>query len=62
MKRLTPDALEALAFAERRLIEFDDEQGIAVLTVGRETFYADIPATKTDWFAAARKGPRGAGL
>lgn len=45
MKRLTREALETLAFAKRRLIEFDYEQGIAVVTVGRKVYYADLSAT-----------------
>jgi hypothetical protein len=44
MKRLSSDALEALAYAKHRPIEFDAEENIAVLTVGRDTYYAVIPA------------------
>lgn len=42
MKRLTSDALEALAFARGRLIEFDEAQGIMVLRDGRVTYYATV--------------------
>lgn len=44
MKRLTPAALEAMSYATGRAIEFDNEENIAVLTVGASTYYAVIPA------------------
>jgi hypothetical protein len=50
MTRLTMEALETLAFAKRRVIEIDDELGIAILTIGREKFYASLPATPA-WVA-----------
>lgn len=41
MKRLTMDALEALAFQNPGSeIEQSTEDNVAVLTVGRETYYA----------------------
>lgn len=51
MKRLTMEALETLAYARRRAIEVDDQLGIAVLTIGRDKFYASLPATP-EWSAS----------
>lgn len=42
MKRLSPDALEALAYAKGREIEVDNEQGIALVTVEGVTYYAQL--------------------
>ena len=43
MKRIPYQQLEDRAFLTRRLIEVDEEQGIAVVKIGRETFYATLP-------------------
>lgn len=42
MKRVTPEALDAIAWEHHRLIEVDEEQGVKVVQVGRTTFYADL--------------------
>jgi len=49
VKRVTPDALEALAHAEHIKIEIDTEQNIAVAQLGSTVYYArlaDPAATK----------------
>jgi hypothetical protein len=51
MKRISMDLLEQRAFVTRRCIEIDDRLGIAVLKIGRETFYASLPSTP-EWVAA----------
>jgi len=50
MKRISMDLLETRAFITGKLIEIDDALGIAVLKVGREVFYASLPAT-SEWCA-----------
>lgn len=45
MKRMSMEALESLAFAERLLIEVDAEQGIAVAEFGGCTYYARLDET-----------------
>ena len=42
MTRLSMNDLEALAFETGAPIEVDDAEGIAVLTRGREVFYAQL--------------------
>jgi hypothetical protein len=51
MKRITLHQLETRAFITGKLIEIDDALGIAVLKIGRETFYASLPAT-SEWVAS----------
>lgn len=43
-QRLTADALECLAFAKRRTVEIDTARNVAVLTIGRDTYYAELAA------------------
>lgn len=44
MKRLTPIDLENLAFSHGVDIEFDREENIAVIKIGRATYYSVLPA------------------
>lgn len=44
MKRTTLPALVTLAWDNGRSVEYDHEQNVAVLKLGRQTFYADLPA------------------
>jgi hypothetical protein len=45
VKRMTMIALEQLAFAEHIAIEVDNEQGIAVATLGYTVYYARLDDT-----------------
>jgi len=46
MKRLSRDDLEALADGKREDIEIDAEEGIAVVTIDGETYYATLSAVE----------------
>lgn len=43
MKRLSPSAIENLAFTTGRAIEVDEAGGVMVLVVAGQTYYADLP-------------------
>ena len=44
MKRTALETLVRLAWDNGASVEYDAEQGIAVCKIGREVFYADLPA------------------
>ena len=44
MKRTALDTLVRLAWDNGASVEYDAEQNVAVLKLGRQTFYADLPA------------------
>jgi hypothetical protein len=43
VKRLSMEELSRLAFATKRDIEFDNEENLATVTVGRLVWYAVLP-------------------